>query len=43
MFGKKKGTFSMKKNTIATPNKNKERVLGRPSSSGASVLGVAYK
>ena len=43
MFGKNKGTFSMKKNTIAAPNKNQERVLGRPSSSKASVLGVAYK
>ena len=43
MFGKKHWSFSMKKNTIASPNKNKERVLGKPSASSATILGVAYK
>lgn len=43
MFNKKKGQFSMKRNTIAAVNKNKQRPVGVANKSRSTVVGVASK
>jgi hypothetical protein len=43
MFQKKMGTFSMKKNTVSMPNKNKQRPVGVANRSKNTIIGVASK
>ena len=43
MFQKTKGNFSMKKNNVATANKNKKRPIGVANKQKSNVVGVSVK